>query len=136
MIQKDFVLRQIQQLLQVMAHVLQLKREGRQVEAQTEIDNVFLETFGQGINELLELEASALTALCTSSGTLNADMVLVFAELFEEEGEMRHAIGETAIARKCFQKGLELYEAMVASGAAVPIDVYDRITRLSGSTDA
>ena len=130
MIQKDYVLRQIQQLVQVMAYVLQLKREGKQEEVRAEIDHALQETLGTRMKDLLELGKSELITLCSPNGEFSADMALVLAELLEEEGKMSDISEESTIAQKCFQRALELYEAMVSFGEAVPIDVHDRITRL------
>lgn len=135
MIQKDFVLRQIQQLVQVLVQVIQRKDEGREAEALALLDQSLLESLDMKIDDLLVLEKPALLALCSSEGRLSADLALVLAELLEERGYMLEKSEPTATAQQCFRRALDLYEAIVATATAVPIDVYERISRLKGLVD-
>ena len=128
MIQRDFVLRQIQQLVQVLTRVLKLKHEGQGEEVFSVIDTAFQETLGLGVKDLATLPAADLLSLCSENGTLHAQKALVVAELIEATFE-EEAIGETGMAGR-MQAALSLYEALIASGEAVPFDIYDRIAHL------
>ena len=135
MIQKDFVLRQIQQLVQVLVQVIQRKDEGREAEALALLGQSLLESLDMQIDDLLDLDKPGLLALCSSEGRLNADLALVMAELLEESGYLLEKREPNATAQECFRKALDLYEAIVATASAVPIDVYERISRLKGLVD-
>ncbi|MFK7845665.1 MAG: hypothetical protein AB8G77_10215 [Rhodothermales bacterium] len=138
MIQKDFVLRQIQQLVQVMARVLQLKTEGFFEEAADELDIALNETLDTSVKELLTMTEEEILLLCTRDGQLNADIALVLAELLEETDELAvdHALSfenEQHNQEKGARGALFLYKALVSSGKAVPFDIYDRISRLEAN---
>jgi hypothetical protein len=131
MFQRDYVLRQIQQLIQVLELVI-FKRKADQFEEASDVLNGALkDLFGLDVDEIAGLSDSDVVALCTSGGQLVSDKALVLAEILEEEGQARELRGTSLMAPLYFAKALALYEAgLGASGAALPLDIYDRIRTL------
>lgn len=129
MIQRDFVLRQIQQLVQALAYVLQLKSVGKTEEAIEAVDNGLRETFGDRMVAFQDLSADELLKWCSTEGALNADLAFAVAEMLEEKGNLL-ADGPPSKAQHYYQLSLSLYEKLTASGSAVPFDIYERIERL------
>ncbi|MEM8488459.1 MAG: hypothetical protein AAF564_23120 [Bacteroidota bacterium] len=127
MIQRDFILRQIQQLVQVLTRVLKLKQDGQTTEVAAVVDTALQETMGMGLGDLAALPADDLLALCSENGQLHADKAFVVAELLE--ASFIDGVAEDAPANP-LKAALLLYEALVASGEAVPFDIYDRIAYL------
>ncbi len=128
MIQRDFVLRQIQQLVQVLTRVLKLKHEGLGEDVFSVVDTALQDTLGMGVKDITDLPGPDVVALCKENGQLHAQKALVVAELIEATFD-EDAIGQTVLVGR-MQSVLALYEALVNSGEAVPFDIYDRIAHL------
>lgn len=128
MIQRDFVLRQIQQLVQVLTRVLKLREDGQTTEMAAVLDTALVETLGVDAQALSSLPVDELHALCSEHGKLHPEKALVVAELLEvsltDDEQDAEAVGGRRAA------ALSLYQALVASGEAVPFDIYDRIAAL------
>ena len=129
MIQRDFVLRQIQQLVQALAYVLQLKSIGKSDEAIEAVDNGLREAFGDHFANFEEMTAEDLLAWCARDGVLNAELAFALAEMLEEKGNLL-IDGPVADSRHFYKLSLSLYKALILSGNAVPFDIHERIERL------
>ncbi len=132
MIQRDFILRQIQQLVQVLTRVLKLKQEGHPSEVVALVNTGLQETLGMGVQDLASLPPEDLLALCSDNGRLHADKTLVVAELLEAafDGDAILAKAPGHEPANPLKAALYLYEALVGAGEAVPFDIYDRISYL------
>lgn len=134
MIQRDFILRQIQQLVQVLTRVLKLKQEGHPSEIVALVNTGLQETLGMGVQDLASLPPEDLLALCSDNGRLHADKTLVVAELLEaafvEDLDLTEGAGSDDVQANPLKAALYLYEALVGAGEAVPFDIYDRISNL------
>jgi len=117
LIQRDYILRQVHQLAQVLAQVLMLKRADQLEEAQ----GVLIRGIGSvlGREDVHAVSREDLLASCTTGSTLCSEKAVAVADLLRE-----HA----AAAER--QRALWLYEAALASGGVVPLDVYERIETL------
>jgi hypothetical protein len=118
MFQRDFILRQVQQLAQVLAQVLVHKRMARPEQAQ--------EALAEGVEAALGLPLEALCRLPRrqflqrmAAEKVSEDALLNLAALLYEGSDPRQR-----------ERALWLYEAALASGRTVPIDVYERIELL------
>ena len=119
MIHRDFLLRQIQQFVQVLAEVL-ARKKGHQHELAVEtLTEGIRELLGLELAEVLQLDRDALLDLCTTEDWFSGDKAVVLADLLHEEGSA--AADERAVW---------LYEAALTSDAAVPFDIHERIAAL------
>ena len=116
MIQQDYILREVQQLARVLAQVLFHKRAGQTDEAQEALAEGLGRVSGTEAAELLDMPREVLVARCSADGALAGEKAVAVADLLREEG--------SAPAR---ERALWLYEAALASGAAVPFDIHERI---------
>lgn len=119
MITRDFLLRQIQQAVQVLARVLYNKNAGAYDEAQQILVNGLQELTGWNIDELRRASLGVLRSICEAGGAFSADKAIPLADLLREDA--------SAEGRR---RALWLYEAVVAAGQTVPFDVHDRIRAL------
>jgi len=119
MFQQDFIVRQVQQLARVLAQVLFHKKAGQPDEAQTIMAEELENVLGLDLAALHILSREDLLDLCSPGGALAGEKAVAVADLLRED--------EAAAGQ---QRALWLYEEALASGAAVPFDIHERIARL------
>lgn len=122
MISRDFLLRQIEQLTQVLAVVLVHKRAGRHDEAQITLDEALTAATDLEPEALRRLDHPAVLALCSTGGPFSPDKAVALADLLYED---RSAAGR--------QRALWLYDAALETGGAVPLDIHERIASLQSA---
>ena len=122
MITRDYLLRQIQQAAQVLAQVLFHKNAREYDEAQDVLTNGLRDLTGWSVEALRNATPEALRSLCETGGAFSAEKAIILADLLREDASEE--------GRK---RALWLYEAVVAAGQTVPIDVHDRIRALRDS---
>ena len=118
MIERDFLLRQIQQAIQVLAQVLLQKRDGTP-EAQSALAEGLQLVTGMDAIRLAALSREATLDLATDEGVFSPEMAVSVADLLRESDE------PALRARARW-----LYEAALEAGGPVPHDVMDRIEAL------
>jgi hypothetical protein len=122
MIQRDFVLRQIQQLVQVLAQVAAAARAGRTGEAQRLLEEGVQAATGRDIDELQQSERAPLV-LRYGSDSSDPALGLALADLLARDA---HAEGR--------HRALWLYQD-AARGPLRPIDLAQRVERLRATLD-
>lgn len=125
MITRDFILRQVRQLAQVLAAVLFHKRD-RNLEAARAALAEGLETAtGTTLDGLCRLDRPDVLALCTEDGTFSVEYATALAELLAEDEDPA-----------AWKRAAWLYEAARDAGGPVPFDVDMRIALLhAGSAE-
>ena len=122
MITRDFLLRQIHQLVQALAVVLFHKKAAQYDQAQEALTEAVEEALDVRFEELRQLPRDEVLALCTTGGTLSPEKAVALADLLRED--------ETEVGR---ERALWLYEAALDSGGTVPFDIHERIAALRPS---
>lgn len=140
MLHRDFLMRQIQQavqvLLQALASVLRLKAEERYDEAIQRITDVFGE-IDLTPRPVGELNAQELLDLCSTSQGFQVDLALSIADLLREEGEILRLQGRDELACASEEKALALYRrAIKTEGAAMPMDIHTKMSGLESRIEA
>lgn len=140
MLQRDVLIRQIQQavqvLMQVLAQVLKLRSEERYDEAIQRINAAFigLDFAPRPVGELAPQE---LIDLCRTERGFAVELALGIADLLAEEAEILLEKGTPARARSSAAKAHALYsEALETKGAALPLDIGRKLERLEEIRDA
>ncbi|MDE2996934.1 MAG: hypothetical protein OXT73_09400 [Bacteroidota bacterium] len=105
---RDFLMRQIQQLIQVLMQVLFKKQEGQHEEARTILSEGLVANFDTDLDALLAMDQSAFMELCSPSNAFHAGLAVALADLLREE--------PTAAAA---ERAYWLYEASLEKGAAL-----------------
>jgi hypothetical protein len=125
MIERDFLMRQIHQLVQVLAQVLARKRSDQPVEAQALLEEGLEESLGSPIERIRVLERNELRKLCAFQGEFSGDRAVAVADLLKEDG--------TTAGR---ERALWLYEDALAAGGILPHDILERIEALRAGQGA
>ena len=119
MFQQDFIVRQVQQLAEVLARVLFHKRAADEAEAQEALSNGLAAALGLGLDALRTLSRDGLVARYAPEGAMSVEMAVAVAEVLQEDAQRAGRL-----------RALWLYEAALASGAPVPFDIHERIDLL------
>jgi hypothetical protein len=122
MFSRDFIIRQVQQLTQALAVVLFHKKAARPDQAQVALDEALAAATDLDPEALRRLDRPDLLAVCSAGGTLLPDHAVALADLLYEDA--------TAAGR---ERALWLYDAALDAGAAVPLDIHDRLAVLRAS---
>ncbi|MEL7171167.1 MAG: hypothetical protein AAGN64_17620 [Bacteroidota bacterium] len=119
MFQQDFIVRQVQQLAEVLARVLFHKRAADEAEAQEALANGLATALGLDLDVLRTLSRDELVGQYAPDGAMSVELAVAVADVLREDA---HPDGR--------RRALWLYEAALASGAPVPFDIHERVDSL------
>ena len=122
MITRDFLLREIETVVQVLGVVLGLRRDGHAAEAEARIAAAIAEA--SGVTDVSALDRDQTVALADHLGAFHPLKAVALADLLRESD--RPGAG---------QQALWLYRAAMDSGEAVPFDLAARIASLPSGGD-
>jgi hypothetical protein len=110
MIQKDFIMRMIQQLTKMLAKILLLKEQGNQKEALIEVENAVRNTIGIDPELLDSLSIESISELFGISMDPSAGSIkcIVTGRLLKEKAEIFSSIND-AKSKEYYHKALGLY---------------------------
>ena len=118
---QDYLVREIERFAEALALILHRKRLGLPNEAQDTLDDAVETLFGLPMADLRGLAREDFLARCTAAGVGSGERAIAVADLLREDDDPAGR-----------ERARWLYEAALASGDAVPLDVYDRIAALRG----
>jgi hypothetical protein len=108
-IERDYLMRLIQQLTNALARIMRAKEQEKYDEAQEAIDAAYGELFGLNATLVSMMAAESLAQLLGDPEKIKA-----MARLFEEEADLWQVKDDVAQAAVKYQRALELYlEAMM-----------------------
>lgn len=137
MLHRDYLMRQIEQLGQVLARVLFNKSNQQYDAAIEEIDQAFSNQLGHGLSDLRHLSIDELVTLCSTTEGLSAELTLRVGDLLYEDGKIRARQGDGSATCPSFIRALALYAEVVSRGdEALPWDIFQKIERLREAVDA
>ncbi|PAP79137.1 hypothetical protein B1759_12325 [Rubrivirga sp. SAORIC476] len=119
MIERDFLLRQVHQLAQVLAAVIGRRGEGDHVEAEEALAEGLQSTLGVRLDRLRAMSRPEVTALVSEDGAVSAEKAVALADVLSEDAEAEGRV-----------RARWLYEAALAVGGPVPFDVQARLDAL------
>jgi len=108
MFQRDYILRMIQELTEMIANVSGLKKQQKQELAFSEIDDLLGRFFRMNSKLLNALSDKDILSMFSTNGFLEAEKVLVLAQVLREEGSLHQSLGNEEEAVRRYRKGLQL----------------------------
>lgn len=133
MITRDYILRQIQQLVQALARVMMLRSTQQDEEAMIEVDRALNELPELGVLIRSDLNRDDVLTTCGTGNNFNPEKALAVADLLVEKAEL---VEDGVLRMRNLRYALWLYEAALATPAvAIPMDLYDRISWLKNLLD-
>lgn len=108
MFQRDYILRMIQELTEMIAAISGLKKQHKQELAFSLIDDLLGRFFRMNSKLLNALSDKDILGMFSTSGFLEAEKVLTLARVLKEEGALHESQGESAESIRRYRKGLQL----------------------------
>jgi hypothetical protein len=133
MVQRDYVVRMIEQFAQAIGEIVALVRAGEFDLALIVVRRTHDLVLGNLGPVLERLDAASVVDLI---GKHDLDRVRMYAALLSEEGTIRELRGEAPRAQYCFSRALDLYAAIAGSGARLQDADWERIEMLRPKLEA
>lgn len=135
MFNQDFIMRQIQQMTQVLnkilTQVLNLKKTENQTETLNYLNKEFIEEVGFDIDEILAIQTEAELISFIKKTGFNAENLNILADiLFEVADQSLEDANKTEVSIKLFSMNLEIYEYIEKSENIYSIDRNLKISML------
>jgi hypothetical protein len=133
MVQRDYVVRMIEQFAQAIGEIVALVRAGEFDLALIVVRRTHDLVLGNLGPVLERLDAASVVDLI---GKHDLDRVRMYAALLSEEGTIRELRGEAPRAQYCFSRALDLYNAIAGSGARLQDADWERMEMLRPKVEA
>jgi hypothetical protein len=136
MINRDYIMRMIEQLARVVAKVLLLRESNQHLEAVDEIRKAGKLLLGLNAEAMDKLSDRELIMLWTVGGELDAGKCSLAAGLFKTEGEIFKQQGDSERASSAFRKGLSLVvETICSLKEDIPSEIKETFSSLLQHVD-
>lgn len=109
MLTDDYLIRQINLAIAALASIIGLKTAGQYQQAQVEIEQLLEQLTGLRAYMLKTLTDEGLIAVVSNSEGLDADRLLIIADLIKEEGDIYASQGYPADSTADYQRALKFY---------------------------
>lgn len=131
MLRRDYLVRMIEEMTEVLGKVFMLKQQKKKVEALWALDELFKGQFRLSSQLLENLSAKDIVRLFQSGGEVEADKLQSLARLLKEEGDVYENSGEPDEGASRWLKSLHLYLTAALHGADRSLwDMYAAISEL------
>ncbi|RRJ62008.1 hypothetical protein EHV15_02775 [Paenibacillus oralis] len=131
MLRRDYLVRMIEDMTEILGKVFALKQEKKSVEARTELDELYKRHFRLNAQLLGTLSAKDIVQMFRTGGEIEADKLQSLARLLKEEGDLLASSGEPDEGISRWLKSLHLYLTSALSGADRSLwDWEDKIAEL------
>lgn len=114
MIQKDFIMRLIEEAAQVLSIALGLRERGEYIRAVEVVDDAFSGLVGVDWAYLLELKPEEIAERLRQEKQLEPVQIETLAHLLVARGEAMLDLGNELLAKDCLERALSLYRALDA----------------------
>ena len=130
MYSRDFILRMIEMLGELIAGILGLIKKGKLQEASEKIEHAYHDFLKEDAAFFRTIPADELTKTLLKEHDYTAGHLEILAELFCAEGELQAANNNIKSAREYFHKALKLYEYIIEDANAFSFKQQGRIPYL------
>lgn len=125
--QRDVLMRQIMDLAQFLAEVLNLQQSEQYDEAAAHIQQAFRQLTGEQ-DPLRHYPIEKVIDQCTAPGGLSAELALNVADLLKQEGDLLQREQRREEACRAYVRALILYKKTIATDtAALPLDIWETV---------
>lgn len=128
MIQRDYIMRMIEEFGKFLSLVVGLKREGNYEDALEKIDNVYEGMLDLDPKTLKSVDAKELLDFLQNKKKFNNQYVKMIAELLFEEGQIYLETGDPISAQNVLLKAKVLINYLMESDATFSFDWYEKLS--------
>lgn len=130
MITRDYILRQVQQMVAALAQVV-LKRDAEEYHlAKDIVSRSIQEITDSALDKVRRMSEEELTDICSQQGVFYSEKAIALADLLREDGFLQDSTGNYDAATDSWTRSVWLYEKASGSGGIVPINLQDRLDEL------
>jgi hypothetical protein len=111
MFKRDYIMKQIEEMVKALAVILRLRKEGKHDTAREKTDEM--------LHDFLQTDLATLSAIPTAQllqelnkMNLHEDQISIVAVCFMEEGEMLEEEGREQASRDHYEKALHIFESL------------------------
>jgi hypothetical protein len=116
MLTDDYLIRQINLAIAALASIIGLKTAGQYQQAQVEIEQLLEQLTGLRAYMLKNLTDEGLLAVVSNANGLDADRLLIIADLINEEGDIYASQGYAADSTADYLRALKFYLEVALTG--------------------
>ena len=127
MLQRDFIMRQVHQLAQVLARVMSLDIRKTEVDPEVLLSEAVTQVTGMDLERLRRASPDELQSVCSPDGSFSSDLAVALADVLMEDAEIRDARGEPGQADMARQNALALYRMARDAGGVLPLSILHRL---------
>lgn len=113
MYKKDFIMRMIEMLAELIAGILGLLKEGKIEEASEKLDNAYTDLLKEDATFFKNIDIDKLTSTLLDEHNYTNDHLEILSELFYTEGKIHETQENFTQAHHFYKKALRLYEHVV-----------------------
>lgn len=129
-VEKDFLLRQFNQLGVVLARILGFKEKGKYESAESVIDNALTDFGLKELDIYLEIDVDSLVRELIKTHRLTIDQINILAELIYEKAEINTRLGKIEPARGLYLKALILFEHITNTERVFSFEREEKINKI------
>jgi hypothetical protein len=126
-VEKDFLMRYLNQLGVVIAKLLGLKEQGKFQEANQVIENSLLDFGFKTPEEYLNIDEAELLSKLKTTYDLNDGQIKILAELLFQKGEIERGLSNTEIDNQYYSRALILLEYLTDNEKVYSLERGQRI---------
>lgn len=130
MLQRDYILRMIEMIGELIAGVLGLIRKGDFQKASLKLENAYSEFLKEDAAFFQNIPSEKLTQTLLEEHNYSHGHLEILSELFYAQAELFSAEGKDEEARKYYEKSLMLLEFVMKEGKVFSIEKEARINHL------
>jgi hypothetical protein len=130
MYQKDFILRMIEMMADLIAGILGLIKKGDFEKAQQMLENTYLEMLHNDAAYFRKIPLEQLTDQLLREHDYTHQHLEILAGLFYTEAELNAAKGDKATGLEYFKKSLVLYEYSLRASKTFSLEMEGRLSYL------
>ena len=127
MLQRDYIMRMVEEFGKFLAAIVGLKREGKFGKALNKIDDVYEEMIDLEPKVLKSIDVDELLDFLQNEKHFNNQYLKMIAELLFEEGQIYHESGDPISARNVLEKAKILINYLMESDATFSFDWYEKL---------
>lgn len=130
MYQKDYILRMVQMLAEMIAGILGLIKKGDYEKAEESINHIYYDLLKQDASFFKGIKKESLTNTLLQEHNYTNGHLEILAELFNVEGELLMKQGKAKESLEFFEKALLLHQFVIEQTSAFSIEKDSKVNEL------
>jgi hypothetical protein len=127
MLQRDFIMRQVHQLAQVLARIMSLDIGQTEGDPEALLSEAVAQVTGIDMERLRRMSADELEAVCSPNGSFSSDLAVALADVLMEDAAIQDTLGRRQESRMAMECAMTLYRMARDAGGTLPLSALGRL---------